>query len=1091
LSNVSAQTKISLNLENVTLHQVIWEIEKQTDFDFIYSTSDVKSVKIAKLVFKDQPIEKVLNEALTGSGLIYEYHDGVVVIKPDPNEKNTLNKALYIIVNGIITDNFGDLLSGVSISVKGDTRIGTITDIEGHYELKIPVSSDQILQFSYIGMKKQEQKIPAKGGVLNLVLQIDEPELNEVVVTGYGNLRKSLYAGSASVIKTENIENVPVVSMNSLLVGNASGLTVASGSNQPGSLANVRIRGMGSINASKLPLYVIDGVPVISGDISAVGSDNTPGMDAMSTINVSDIENIAVIKDAAAASLYGSRAANGVILITTKSGRKGKTVFRLKTDAGFSDFAMDYRTVMDGKQRREILTEGLYNEAVLKGNTPEAAQNYANTNINLYAPMPWCGYVDWDKVLFQKGYYQSTEASATGGNDKLKFYSSLNYTNQEGNTINSGLKRISGRINIDWQAANQVIFGLKTLFLEAKQDVFTEGTVYTSPFYSSRNSVIPSDPVYLEDGSYNRNFIRNSDRNPKLSQKYNFKKETLARAFNTIYGEYTFVPDIKFKSTFSYDFTLSDGNTWEDPRTSDGRNSNGSRTKRINKYTKWVWSNSLGYNRRITGEHFLDALVAFDMEEYNYDYLSGSKNNFVDPDLNAITNGAELTGMDGSPSGWRMASFISRANYNFSTRYYLGASFRYDGSSRLPRVNNARWGSFWSVSGAWNVGEEAFMENAKNIFSDLRLRLSYGTNGTLPLSNYGYYDLSSLAVTYMGESGINRSQIANPDLKWEKNLNLNFGLDFGLFHRIGFVLELYNRTTKDLLMAFPISYTTGFDSYLRNIGSVRNRGFEVEVHSFNINKKNFRWTTRLNLGHNKNTVVKWDGAISEKVDGNFLHKEGMPYYTYYLIEFAGIDPADGEAQFYLNKKNGDGTINRGLTKDYRQADRVTFTGSEPLLNGGITNSFSYKCLDLHFMFNYSYGGYSYDNGAQKSEHGGNDMKANVPAYYEKRWKNPGDITDIERFVANRSTSMANIDNSRRLHPINFIRLKNLTFGLKAPQSWARAIHGDQIRFYTSGTNLLTWSKWTGYDPESTRSDGYVAWEQPPMKTLTFGVEIKF
>jgi TonB-linked SusC/RagA family outer membrane protein len=1090
-----AQTTVSLNLRNVTLHQVIWEIEKQTDFDFIYNTEDVDAVKIEKLVLKDQPVEKVLNEAIGKSGLGYTYHDGVVVIKPESKATAVSNQNPDIVLKGTVMDNSGATLLGVSVLLKGATDVWSITDIDGNFEIKLPAGSSNILIFSYIGMKKQEVKVAANSSPLHIVLQEDESMLNEVVVTGYGNLKKGVYAGSASVIKTEKLKDVPVVSVNNLLQGNAPGVFVSSGTNQPGSLTTVRIRGVGSFNAGTNPLYVIDGVAVISGDISSVSSitSNAPGTDALSTLDVSDIENIAVIKDAAAASLYGSRAANGVIIITTKSGKKGKPVFNLKANTGFSDFATKYRTVMGGQQRRDLMIEGLRNEYTIKGGIANYtdADDYVNKNIDKYAPIPWCGFIDWDDILFRRGHYQNYEASASGGTDMVKVYSSLSYTDQEGNTMNSGLKRINGRVNLDWNATNKLTIGIKSQFSDVKQDVFSEGTVYTSPYYSSRNAVVPSDPVYLEDGSYNRSFIRNSDRNPKLAQDYNFKNESLTRVFNIIYGQYAFLPELKFKTTYSYDYTVSIGDTWDDPRTSDGRSSNGSRSKSIFNYKKWVWSNSLGYNKQIAENHFLDAIAAFDMEEYSRDYLYGNTKSFVDPNMDAISNGAEPTSVSGSPTGWRMASIISRLDYNYMGKYYLGASYRYDGSSRLSPKDNNRWGSFWSASGSWRITEEAFMENTRDILSDLRLRFSYGTNGTLPSDSYGYLALSSLNSSYMGVPGIITNRLENPTLKWEQNYNTNLGLDIGLFNRINIALELYNRTTKDLLNDLPISMSTGLSTYLKNIGSVKNRGFELEITSSNIETKDFRWTTGLNLGQNKNKILNWDGIMTEYVSGNFNRSIGMPYYTYYMIEFAGIDPEDGEAQFYLNKKNSDGSIDRGITKDYREAEKVTFKGIEPTLSGGLTNTFSYKFVDLSFTFNFAYGGNTYDNGAQKAEHGGSDMLANVPIYYENRWQKPGDQTNIERFVANRSTTMASITSSRRLHPNDYARLKNLSFGLTAPKSWSKIVGVDQIRLYTSGANLWTWAKWKEYDPESYSPSGYVEWQQPPMRTWTFGIDVKF
>jgi hypothetical protein len=495
-------------------------------------------------------------------------------------------------------------------------------------------------------------------------------------------------------------------------------------------------------------------------------------------------------------------------------------------------------------------------------------------------------------------------------------------------------------------------------------------------------------------------------------------------------------------------------------------------------------------------KHFVDALVAFDLEEYSSDFLSGNTKSFVSPNRNAIANGAIPSAIDGYPAAWRMASVISRLDYNYNAKYYVGASLRYDGSSRLSPKNNNRWGSFWSASGAWRIGEETFMEDIKNLFSDLRLKFSYGTNGTLPSgtmiqSYYGYLALSSLNSTYMGNPSISTLQLGSPNLRWEKSYNTSMGLEFGLFKRVKVGFELFSRTTEDLLNPLPVSLTSGFSVYLNNVGSVRNRGFEIDIHSNNIENKNFQWNTNLNLGQTNGEILKWDGIIKESIDSYLIHRVGLPYYTYYMIEFAGIDPKDGEAQFYLNKKNADGTINREITKDYREAEKTTFRGIEPILSGGLTHNFSYKIIDLSFMFNFAYGGYTYDSAASKAEHGGNDMPANVPTYYEKRWQNPGDKTNIERFVANRSTTMASITSSRRLHPADYLRLKNLIFGLKAPNSWSKTLGVDQIRLYASGSNLLTWSKWKEYDPESYQPNGTVAWEQPPMKTCTLGIDVKF
>lgn len=1099
-TNLLSQNNISLDLKNVTLHQIIWELEKQTKIDFIYSTAETEKVVIKHLSVTNSPLSAVLDKVLENSGLTYEPYEGVIIIKPDnlktigdsPQQKQKIS------VNGIVMDDSGGLLPGVSILLKGSASIGTITNSFGEYELDFfPVSNKSTLIFSCVGMETQEIRIPESGGVLNVMMVTEEPELDEVVVTGYGNLKKNIYAGSASIIDARKLADIPATSINQLLEGNSTGVQVTSSTNQPGSPSNVRIRGIGSYSTSSAPLYVIDGVPVISGDISAIPyiSSNAPGTDALATLSTSDIDNVAIIKDAAAASLYGSRAANGVIMITTKSGKKGKTRFNVKANMGFSEFAMPYREIMNGEDRRNIMYEGFYNEAIYRKNqSSEEAGKYADGKINTSAPIPWNGFVNWDDYLFRKGSYRNYEASANGGNEFFGVYGSIIHNNLEGATYNSGLKRTSGRMNLDWKATNKISIGLKTLFSYLNQDVFSEGMTYTSPFYSSRNAVTPSDPVYLEDGSYNRNFIRNSDRNPKLSMDYNFKEERIIRTFNTAYIQYLILEGLSLKTTYSYDFTMSEGDSWDDPRTSDGRSSNGSRSKRIYQYKKWLWSNYLNYSRNLNEAHFLDAIFAYDMEGYERDYLAANTKNFLDPNLPSITNGADLTSISGHPSEWRMVSLISRLNYNYLSKYYGGVSFRYDGSSRLPR--KSRWGSFWSLSGAWRISEEKYMEDYKNTLSDLRLRFSYGTNATLPTSStmennsnyYRYYSLSSLSGVYMGNPAITPSQLENSNLKWEKNYNMNMGLDIGLFSRINVSLELYKRTTRNLLMNFPISRTTGFSYYLKNIGKMQNKGIDIEISSLNLLTKDFRWTSNLNLGKNKNKILVLDGLVTEQINGYHIHREGLPYYTYYLVEFAGIDPDDGEPMFVLNTKNEDGTINQETTKDHSKAERIPFKGVEPDLSGGFSNSFMYKYFDLSFMFNFSYGGWSYDSGAEKSEHGGSDMKANVPIYYKDRWQKPGDVTTIEKYQSGRTILPAS---SRRLHPLDYVRLKSLTFGIKLPNDWTKTVGTDQIRVYASGTNLWTWAKWNFYDPESSDADGYVYWEQPPLRTWTFGIDIRF
>lgn len=985
-------------------------------------------------------------------------------------------------VTGTVLDENGDAIIGANILVK-ETSKGGVSDIDGHFT--VPAEGTVTLVVSYMGYETQTIKAQP-GRNIQVRLTSDSKALEEVIVTGYGTFKKSAYAGSASTVKTSELKDVPAISFSGLLQGAAPGIQISSGSGQPGAATSINIRGMGSFNASNSPLYVIDGVPVMSGDMSAIGSD--AGLDIMSTLNTADIENITVIKDAAAASLYGSRAANGVILITTKKGKVGKPQVSLKADWGYSDFAMDYRPVMSGAERRDFMYTALKNEALDGGGTEEEAIAYADKYIDDYAPIPWCGYVNWDDYLFKKGNHQNYEASISGGNNNFKIYASLNYLKQNGITVNSGLERISGRINTEYKATDRLTIGYNALFSHVNQDVYSEGTSYTAPFYASRARATPSDPPYNEDGSWNRDFIYSGRRNPLLSMTYDSKRDYITRYMNTIYGEYEFIPNLKFKTTLSYDKINTKGSYWNDPRTSNGESVNGEYEKSMYERSKLVWENQLSYVVTIAKNHNLDALIGYETDDQRYESLSGERSNFASANKHELSNGATLQDTGGSSSRTRMVSYLARVNYDYQHKYYVGGSLRTDGSSRFAADH--RWGTFWSISGAWRMIEEDFMKPTSHWLTDLKLRASYGVNGTLPSDYYGYMGLTSLSSAYNGDPAYSLSQIKNEDLSWEKNYNFNIGLDFGLWNRINATIEFYTRTTKDLLMDYPISMTTGFSSYLLNIGKVRNRGVEFQVTSQNFNTKDFSWTTTFNIATNKNKILVLDGIQTQIISGRQIHMVGKSYRTFYLLEFAGIDPETGKPQFYTNDVDENGNYIKEKTFNPNEAHEIPMKHAEPNVTGGLVNTLRYKWFDLNFTISYQFGGYAYDTWTQKLDHGGGDLEANVPTYYRNAWKQAGDITNYERPNSGADYYMKSYDTSRGLHSTDFIRLKNLTFGFTFPKEWTRAIGMDNVRLYLSGNNLLTWARYDYYDPEAT-NNGTAGWGTPPLKTLTFGLNINF
>lgn len=1076
-----AQT-VTANFRNVTLNEIIWEIQKQTNFTFIYSTSDVQEIRINNLNVNKELATQVLDKCLKNSGLTYTIHNGVVAIKKATPAPIIAPEQQKSNLKGKIVDVTGEGIPGANVVIKG-TQKGAITDMDGNFAIEANHDQPVTLIVSFIGYEKQEVKAsPSKN--VKVTLKEDANALEEVVVTGYGTFKKSAYAGSASIVKSDAVKDVPNISFQQMLEGSTPGVSVTAGSGIPGSSTSIRIRGMGSFNASNSPLYVVDGIPVLSGDIGASGSDS--GLDVMTTLNTSDIESVTVIKDAAAASLYGSRAANGVVIITTKQGKSGKPIFSLKADWGFSDFAMDFREMMGGQERRDLIHEGLCNYALTsKEMTDTEASAYADANIDEYAPIPWCGFVDWNKHMFQTGRRDNYELSISGGQDKLKYYTSIGYMSQEGVSIGSGIDRISGRLNVDYQMADWMTLGAKILFSTVNQDTYSEGTGYTAPIYSTRNGVTPSDAIWNEDGSWNRDLIKLSDRNPLLSSKYNYKREAATRSFNTVYASFKLYKELKLNTTFSYDFVLNKSRGWKDPRTSDGDDDNGRFSKDYNDKDKMVWSTTLAYQKTFAKHHNVDVLAGYEIDNQNSDGLGSTISNFARADKVEINNGVKYESMGGSNSCTRIVSYLTRLNYDYASKYYAGASWRTDGSSRLAREN--RWGNFWSLSGAWRVSSEKFMKPTASWLTDLKLRASYGVNGTLPSTYYGYLGLSSLTSNYNNNPGISQTQLENKDLSWETNYNFNSGLDISLWNRFNITLEYYQRTTKNLLYARPISVSTGFTSYLSNIGKLSNKGVELEIQSKNISTKDFNWTTSLNLGHNRNKILRLDGVLNQVISGVQIHKVGKSYSTYYLREFAGIDPTDGAPQYYTNTVNADGSLDKTVTKDGRKAKEIEMQGADPTLTGGLSNNLRYKWFDLGFNLNFSLGGWSYDDGAYKLEHGG-DGKLNIPIYYRERWQKEGDQTSIERFIVGRSTSMTDYATDRRLHSQNFLRLKSLTFGASLPKQWTQKLGIDAVRLFASGNNLLTWAAYSYYDPEAGSS---VEFDTPPLRNITFGLEVKF
>ena len=996
----------------------------------------------------------------------------------------------------VISQEDKEPLIGATVIVKGSLS-GAETDLDGHFTLEVDPDAKFII-VDYIGMKQTQVPIP-KSGILNVALQPEAMNLDEVVVTGYGNFSRSSFTGSANTLRADLLKEMPVVSIEQKLQGMTSGVNITGSSGQPGANASIRIRGMGSFNASNEPLFVIDGVPVTSGNLSTgSGSEasymNNAKTNIMSTINPSDIENITVIKDAAAA-LYGSRAANGVILITTKQGSKGRTRVTLNASAGFSDAAVDFRPTLNGEQRRELLYEGLVNYAqdqIAKdpASFTQTPEEYANANIGAYTSVPALGYTDWKDVLMRQAVHQNYEASVSGGSENTTVYSSLGYQKQEGLVENSSMERYSGRFNVQQKIGKRGEAGANLMFSQVNQEMNEERTSSINPFYCMAVATPPSYPVFNEDGSY-ANTYPGTNVNPLRDMRTDYNRVRMTRIFGTAHGAVEIIKGLKLKEVLSYDYSIQKDARYFNALSGAGpkSGSDAQSSKGFIEYGKLISSTSLNYVRTFANKHHLDVLAAYEAESFQTDKAAGEKSKMPSDQLFEPDNAAVINSFVSSTQDYRLLSYLTRLNYDYDNRYYIAGSFRRDGSSRLAPEH--RWGNFWSVSGMWHLGAEDFMKAVKPVLSDVKIRASYGVNGNQPGSYYGYMGLYSYGKNYMDNPGSYESTQANPNLKWEKNYNMNLGLDLAFIDRIFVTLEYYNRDTKDLLYNRPISATTGFLNYLGNLGQLNNKGVELEVRSLNISNADFNWTTVLNLTHNKNKIVALDGNLDQVVESSwFIRKIGLPFNTFYVKEFAGVDPSSGNALYYKNTEDENGNLDRTLTQDVNEAQAVPYKQVDPKISGGLTNILSYKWFDLAFTLSYSLGGYSFDKtGTYIETDGASEGNRNLPIYELDRWQKPGDITDIPRFVLGRSDKVSG-GSSRFVHSTDHLRLKNLTFGFTLPHNWTDKVLLDKVRVYFSGSNLLTWAKWKQYDPEVPVS-GEVFCETPPMRTFSFGVEVNF
>lgn len=1010
-------------------------------------------------------------------------------------------------VKGKVTAN-GLEMPGVTVSVKG-TAGGTITSLDGDFTIKADAGS--VLVFSFIGYETVE--VPVKGnGPINVELREKTTDLDEVVIAvPYGTAKKSTFTGSAGVVDKKIIANSQVASVSQALQGSVAGLQSFSASGQPGEDATILIRGVGSVNASTTPLYVVDGVPYDG---------------ALSSISNQDIASITVLKDAAAASLYGSRAANGVVMITTKQGsRKSAPSIEISAKYGFSDRAVkDYEQVST-EQYFMLEWEAIRNMRMnLKKNpdTPEAAAAYATQNlilnyigINPYGtayPQPigtdgkliegarllWND--SWEDALSQDAHYTDLSARVSGGSENSQYYFSLGYMDNQGAYIGSGFKRYTLRANITSDLTKWLQVGVNVGLTHSIQDFPKSDDSSLGNVVLAARSIPSFYPVYERDpetGAYvlDENGQRVYDYGKyrhgsyagyNQAQSMLYDKNEIKRDAASVRGylQVTPIEGLTYKMSLNIDYNSRFTHDYANP-TYGKEPVTGSVSKRNTRTTGMTFNNVVNWEHTFGEVHNVRLMAGQEYYEFNTSNFGGSRSNVITDGYFEPDVASTLTGFSGNSDQYKLLSYFGQAEYNYAQKYFASVSMRADGSSRFHPDN--RWGAFWSFGGSWKIGREAFVEEAAGSWlSDLTLRASYGAQGN---DNVGYYAYQALygIGSFLGETALTTSRLDTPELSWETNLNANIGLDFSLWsNRLFGTVEWFQRTSKDLLFARDLVPSSGFSSIDDNIGKVRNYGWEFTLGGTPILTRDWTWRLSVNATTYKNEIVSiptdvmWSGT-KKWVKGGSL-------YDFWMYEWAGVDPETGDAQWYMTDTE---TGERVKTTNYgslTSQDKVKVGNALPKVSGGFQSDLTWRDLSLSMAFAYSIGNkiYNRDKASLMGVSGANGSTMSKDLL--NRWTPENTQTDVPRLEYDQ-TSYFTSASTRWLVDGSYLRLKTVTLNYNLPKKWIQPAMLKDVSIYVQGENLLTFSKQQGLDPEQALG-GVTYWRYPAMKTLSFGINVK-
>ena len=953
----------------------------------------------------------------------------------------------YVVKGNVVSKLDNEPLIGVSVMQKG-TANGAVTDMDGNYELKIQ-GGEATLVFSYIGMRSQELPVNSRTGVLNVALEDDSQLMGEVVVVAYGVRKKGTIAGSVSMVQADKMENVPAPSFDQALQGQAPGLSVISSSGEPSKAAVFQIRGTNSINSGTAPLFILDGVPIESSDFN--------------TISPSDIESVSVLKDASSTSIYGARASNGVVVITTKRGLSmDKAKVTLRAQYGFSQLGNIDWNMMDTNERIQF-------EKLIGMDTGQDYDLLARTNVN------WM-----DAIFKDRAPLQSYEISINRATERVNYYVSGGFYDQDGIAPGSSFRRYNIRANAEVKASNWLKVGTNTMAAYEEIEQTEEGSpTLSSPIFACR-LMLPYWNPYNEDGSLasendgtwtgtGSNPIEWMANNPVTNKKY--------KVLSTVFAEITPIKNLTIRAQFGADYSHSTAFMQSFPSYIIN-NETGTAGRNSSDMLNLTETTTVNYRWELNSDHSFNFLLGQEGVDYRSEgfqvITSGQSNDF----LTNISSGTRASSWADSTTSYSYLSFFGRGEYNYKDLYYADFSVRADASSRFGTGN--RWAGFWSLGFMWNLKSEPFLKDIEWL-SSAQIALSTGTSGNSSIPDYDHLALVSGKANYEDQAGIYPSQSGNEDLSWEKLWSSNVALRLGFIDRINLDIEFYNKKTTNMLMLVPDSYAlTGEGEHWDNIGAMLNRGVEFNVSADVIRTKDFVWSVNANASYNKNKLLELYNGVQEYEVSTTATKlvVGHSVSEFYINRYAGVNPANGDALWYTK----DGQI----TNEYNEGDKV-MTGKtfDAPWQGGFGTSLAWKGFSLAAQFSWVADRWMFNNDRYFEESNGLYAAYNQSKrlLYD-RWKQPGDITDIPRHGVTPQFD------DRFLENASFLRLKNVTLAYAFPQRLlSKTNFFSSARIYLQGQNLLTFTGFTGLDPESS-SNVYKA-QYPMSRQFTLGVEVSF